>query len=311
MTIQTSFPRLVTGLLDDWNEEVGTRLCNLWFGLFERSFVLPSRVPVRFRYLILPVHFRTLPDDLPFNSQANLQLGQLGWSAVARQCEAALWKKERIRQNHNSPLRRRKLYNATDGPPIPPPSQGIGDDQDVESSSANLVETEEGFQPVFFYPRRLKNLVPIDDIESLMPIMDFKVANFFDEETPQIYALCGRGNRSSLRILRPGLAVTEMAVSPLPGTPRAVWTVKKSVTDDFDSYIIVSFVNATLVLSIGETVEEVSDSGFLGTTPSLCASLLGDDSLMQVRGGCNFCPGRGSFLFEELIVSAFRSGLFS
>lgn len=161
--------------------------------------------------------------------------------------------------------------------------QGIGDDQDVESSSANLVETDEGFQPVFFYPRRLKNLVPIDDIESLMPIMDFKVANFYDEETPQIYALCGRGNRSSLRILRPGLAVTEMAVSPLPGTPRAVWTVKKSVTDDFDSYIIVSFVNATLVLSIGETVEEVSDSGFLGTTPSLSASLLGDDSLMQVR----------------------------
>ena len=39
--------------------------------------------------------------------------------------------------------------------------------------------------------------------------------------------------------------------------------------DDFDAYIIVSFVNATLVLSIGETVEEVTDSGFLGTTPPL------------------------------------------
>lgn len=35
-------------------------------------------------------------------------------------------------------------------------------------------------------------------------------------------------------------------------------------TDEFDAYIIVSFVNATLVLSIGETVEEVTDSGFLG-----------------------------------------------
>ncbi|KAJ0975398.1 hypothetical protein J5N97_017363 [Dioscorea zingiberensis] len=41
--------------------------------------------------------------------------------------------------------------------------------------------------------------------------------------------------------------------------------------------------NATLVLSIGETVEEVSDSGFLDTTPSLAVSLLGDDSLMQVH----------------------------
>lgn len=58
-------------------------------------------------------------------------------------------------------------------------------------------------------------------------------------------------------------------------------------SDEFDAYIIVSFVNATLVLSIGETVEEVTDSGFLGTTPTLSCSLLGDDALVQV-GVCTF-----------------------
>lgn len=52
--------------------------------------------------------------------------------------------------------------------------------------------------------------------------------------------------------------------------------------DEFDAYIIVSFVNATLVLSIGETVEEVTDSGFLGTTPTLCCASLGEDALVQV-----------------------------
>ena len=161
--------------------------------------------------------------------------------------------------------------------------QSIGEDPEVESSSATLVETEEGYQPLFFMPRKLKNLVQIDDVESLMPIMDMKVASIFEEETPQIFSLCGRGPRSSLRILRPGLAVTEMAVSQLPGVPSAVWTVKKHANDEFDAYIVVSFVNATLVLSIGETVEEVSDSGFLDTTPSLAISLLGDDSLMQVH----------------------------
>ncbi|KAL4657067.1 splicing factor 3B subunit 3 [Arapaima gigas] len=55
-----------------------------------------------------------------------------------------------------------------------------------------------------------------------------------------------------------------------------------ALVDEFDAYIIVSFVNATLVLSIGETVEEVTDSGFLGTTPTLSCSLLGDDALVQV-----------------------------
>ena len=52
--------------------------------------------------------------------------------------------------------------------------------------------------------------------------------------------------------------------------------------DDFDAYIIVSFVNATLVLSIGETVEEVTDSGFLGTTPTLSCSALGKEKIKLI-----------------------------
>lgn len=43
-----------------------------------------------------------------------------------------------------------------------------------------------------------------------------------------------------------------------------------------------SFINATLVLSIGETVEEVTDSGFLGTTPTLACHQIGDDALVQI-----------------------------
>uniref|UniRef100_A0A803M5Z5 Splicing factor 3B subunit 3 n=1 Tax=Chenopodium quinoa TaxID=63459 RepID=A0A803M5Z5_CHEQI len=159
----------------------------------------------------------------------------------------------------------------------------IGDEPDVESSSARMteLETEEGFRPVFFQPRRLKNLVKVDIGHSLMPIMDMKVVNLFEEETPQIYALCGQGPRSSLRILRPGLEITEMATSSLPGVPNGVWTIKKNVNDEFDAYVVVSFTTATLVLSIGETVEEVSNSGFLDTTPSLAVVLMGDDSLIQ------------------------------
>lgn len=74
-----------------------------------------------------------------------------------------------------------------------------------------------------------------------------QVANLLNEEIPQVFTLCGRGPRSTLRLLRPGLAVTEMAVSPLPGNPTAVWTIKRTMLDDFDAYIIVSFTNATLV----------------------------------------------------------------
>lgn len=162
--------------------------------------------------------------------------------------------------------------------------QSIGDGDDtVESSSKEIMQTEEGFAPVFFDPRPLTNLLLIDELESLSPVLDMQVANLLNEEIPQIFTLCGRGPRSSVRLLRPGLAIAEMAVSPLPGNPTAVWTIKRSILDEFDAYIIVSFTNATLVLSIGETVEEVSDSGFLAQAPTIKTQLLADDSMLQVH----------------------------
>ncbi|XP_064640228.1 splicing factor 3B subunit 3 [Lineus longissimus] len=156
----------------------------------------------------------------------------------------------------------------------------LGDDDDEpEFSSAMPLEEGDTF---FFAPRPLKNLVIVDEIDSLSPIMNCQIADLANEDTPQLYCLCGRGPRSTLRVLRHGLEVSEMAVSELPGNPNAVWTVKKNIDDEYDAYIIVSFVNATLVLSIGETVEEVTDSGFLGTTPTLSCSQLGDDALVQI-----------------------------
>ena len=66
-----------------------------------------------------------------------------------------------------------------------------------------------------------------------------KIFYFFaaNEDTPQVYAACGFGPRSSLRVLRHGLEVTEMAVSELPGNPNAVWTVKKRA--DGNTYFLV------------------------------------------------------------------------
>jgi splicing factor 3B subunit 3 len=47
------------------------------------------------------------------------------------------------------------------------------------------------------------------------------------EDAPQLYVACGRGAQSTLRCLRHGLEVSEMAISELPGSPNAVWTVRR------------------------------------------------------------------------------------
>ena len=74
-----------------------------------------------------------------------------------------------------------------------------------------------------------------------------------------------------------------MAQSDIPGNPNAVWSVKASKDDSYHKYIIVSFLNATMVLSIGETVEEVSDSGFISTCMTLLVSLIGHNILIQIH----------------------------
>ena len=101
----------------------------------------------------------------------------------------------------------------------------LGDDDDEpEFSSAMPLEEDETF---FFEARALKNLVLVDELDSLSPIISCQIADLANEDTPQLYVACGRGPRSTMRVLRHGLEVSEMAVSELPGNPNAVWTVKK------------------------------------------------------------------------------------
>ncbi|KAI8984496.1 CPSF A subunit region-domain-containing protein [Mycotypha africana] len=160
------------------------------------------------------------------------------------------------------------------------------DDDDPEISSADYMEAEanqDEIPLVYFKPRPLKNLSLVDELNSMAPLMDAKVLNLADEESPRIYSLCGRGSRSTFRILNQGLEAAELAVSELPGNPSAVWTTKLKADDDFHKYIVVSFANATLVLSIGETVEEVQDTGFSTNEPTLAVQQLGHDALVQVH----------------------------
>jgi splicing factor 3B subunit 3 len=135
---------------------------------------------------------------------------------------------------------------------------------------------------VYFNPKQLSYLYCCEEIPSLSNISDMQVEDLLDEGTPQIYTLCGRGSRSSLRILKQGLSVNEIASSPLPAKPLAIWTVKSDPNDKFDKYVIISFQNASLVLSIEDTVKEVTDSGFDLKKPCLHVGSLINNTFIQV-----------------------------
>lgn len=84
-------------------------------------------------------------------------------------------------------------------------------------------------------------------------------------------------------MLKHGLEVNEVVASELPETPLAVWTTKITREDEYDAYIVLTFPHDTMVLSIGETVEQVNDSGFLTSVATLAVQQIGDDGLVQVH----------------------------
>lgn len=158
------------------------------------------------------------------------------------------------------------------------------DDEESEFTSDNYTsDSLEQLEPAYFRPRPLENLVLVESIDALNPLIDARVENLSDDDAPQIYTVCGTGARSTFRILRHGLETTEIVASELPGVPTAVWTTKIRRSDEYDAYIVLSFLNGTLVLSIGETVEEVTDTGFLSSAPTIAVQQLGEDGLLQVH----------------------------
>ena len=163
--------------------------------------------------------------------------------------------------------------------------EGLGDG-DAEAAAASAVPLgadEAALEVDAVRPRAApKNLRLVDAGGSVAPVTDMRVADLSNEGTPQIYTTCGRGSRSTLRVLRHGLGMAEIAVSQLPGVPNAVWALRDRHTDAADKFIVVSFNNSTIVLSVGETVEEVSDSKFDTASPTLAVVCLQNNQLVQV-----------------------------
>lgn len=158
------------------------------------------------------------------------------------------------------------------------------DDTETEFTSDDFsANTFVPYDPIFFRPRTAENLNLMEALNSLNPLIDSKITNLTGADAPQIYSICGTGARSSFRTLKHGLEVSEIVESELRSVPSAVWTTKLTPHDEYDAYIVLSFANGTLVLGIGEIVEELNDTGFLTTAPTLAVQQLGEDSLVQVH----------------------------
>ncbi|KAF5707948.1 pre-mRNA-splicing factor rse-1 [Fusarium mundagurra] len=161
----------------------------------------------------------------------------------------------------------------------------LGDDDSEPSVTSDDFPTDPRavYQPVYFYPRPLENLTLVQAIDSLSPLMDGKISDLTGEGAPQIYSVSGNGARSHFRMLKHGLEINEVATSELPGTVSGVWTTKLTRHGKYDTYIILTSSDNTLIMSVGDEVQQVSDSGFLTSVTTLAVQQIGVDGLVQIH----------------------------
>ncbi|KAF2119863.1 CPSF A subunit region-domain-containing protein [Lophiotrema nucula] len=162
-------------------------------------------------------------------------------------------------------------------------SLGEETDDPVYESSQFPADPSESYDTPFFRPRPLRNLTAVETVPSMNPIMDMEVANITMEDAPQIYTVCGTSARSTFRTTRNALDVLDLIESQLPQQATTVWTTKLTINDEFDTLIVLSLVSHTLILKIGEDVDEATNLGFVTDTTTLGVQQFGEDCIIQIH----------------------------
>lgn len=113
---------------------------------------------------------------------------------------------------------------------------------------------------------------PLDEIKSFEPILDVQ----FKED--KLKVLSSR----NLSTLVHGIDVDVLVSSPIPIQPVSVESTKLTRDSINDEYLVISSTSETLILSIGEVVEEVTDSNFVANQSTIKVQQVGSRGILQI-----------------------------
>lgn len=102
-------------------------------------------------------------------------------------------------------------------------------------------------------------------------------------ESSEIFLLNGKGSNSRLSILKNGLSCVNVAKTKLPGRPLKVFTIKETKEDELDKYILISFINVSLILSISSNVKQIKNTFLITNLQTVDINLLSDNSVVQIH----------------------------
>lgn len=122
-------------------------------------------------------------------------------------------------------------------------------------------------------------------IQNIAPILDMAVVDNHDEKHDQMFACCGVAPEGSLRIIRSGISVEQLLrTSPIYQGVTGTWTIQMKAVDSYHSFLVLSFVEETRILSVGLSFTDVTESvGFQPNVCTLACGLVSDGLLVQIH----------------------------
>eukprot|EP00898_Chlorokybus_atmophyticus_P003273 jgi/Chlat1/3947/Chrsp26S04201 len=124
------------------------------------------------------------------------------------------------------------------------------------------------------------------DILNTAPLLDFQMVDFYSENQDQIFAGSGVGVEGSIRVIRNGNKVELLLSSPPQyAGVTGVWSLRLRREDTYHSYLVMTFVDATRVLSVGLSFDDITELvGFNSTQTTIACGRIQDHYLVQVCG---------------------------
>lgn len=121
-------------------------------------------------------------------------------------------------------------------------------------------------------------------IQNIAPILDISLVDYHNEKQDQMFACCGIGREGSLRIIRNGISVEKLlSTPPIYQGVTGTWTMRMKHCDSYHSFLVISFVEETRVLSVGLNFVDITDAvGFDPDASTLACGLVEEGRVVQV-----------------------------
>ncbi|XP_059472612.1 DNA damage-binding protein 1 [Neocloeon triangulifer] len=122
----------------------------------------------------------------------------------------------------------------------------------------------------------------METFTNLAPITDMVVVDLEKQGQGQLVTCSGAFKEGSLRIIRNGIGIQELASIDLHGI-KGMWPLKMGLSKEFDNTLVLSFVQQTRVLSLnGDEVSETEIAGFQSDCQTFFCGNVSHNQVLQI-----------------------------